>query len=75
MITGEDVKRIRRELGLTQKQLAAVLGYAHAIRISEFERLRNPTAIPVHVAMLMDAIEKGYRPLNWPQPKKKKERR
>lgn len=72
MITGEDVKRIRRELGLTQKQLAKVLGYVHPIRISEFERPHNRRAVPNHIAMLLDAISKGYRPDNWPQPKKER---
>ena len=71
-ITGEDVKRIRRDLGLTQKQLAAVLGYGHAVRISEFERTSEPVPIPNHIAMLLEAIEQGYRPDNWPQPKEKR---
>lgn len=66
-MTGEELKAIRRTLGLTQQQLATALGYTHGLRISEFERASHPVAIPKHVALLMDAINQGYRPPNWPQ--------
>lgn len=64
-MTGEDMKAIRKELGLTQSQMAAVLGYGHAMRISEFERTQNRADIPYHTAMIMQALAYGWRPENW----------
>lgn len=65
-MTGDEFRQIRVGLGLSQAALAKVLGYAHPIRVSEFERNINPREIPLHVAMLMKAFESGYRPENWP---------
>jgi transcriptional regulator with XRE-family HTH domain len=66
-MSGDELKAIRLRLGLTQRQLAQVLGYGHAMRISDFERGTNRVPIPHHIALLMDAIDKGYRPEGWPQ--------
>lgn len=63
-MTNDEFRRIREELGLTQAQLARVLGYGANVRISEFETERRE--IPLHVAMLMEAFKAGYRPDNWP---------
>jgi transcriptional regulator with XRE-family HTH domain len=49
IVTGSDLRAIRSELGLTQKDMAKVLGYAQKIRISEYERTTNPRPIPRHI--------------------------
>ena len=58
-----DIAAARRELGLTQKQLAAVLGVKVG-SISTWERGKhiNPLAEFALVALLS-----GYRPPNWPK--------
>jgi DNA-binding XRE family transcriptional regulator len=48
-LTGAEMRHIRHGLLMTQKELARTLGYAHKIRISEFERETNPLPIPVHI--------------------------
>lgn len=63
-MTPAELKQARSDLGLTQAQLAAVLGYAHKIRISELERgVAMPGASAV---LLLRAYLAGYRPLDWP---------
>jgi transcriptional regulator with XRE-family HTH domain len=66
-MTGAEFKAIRQALGLTQRQLANVLGYAHPVRVSEFERTAWPQPVPKRVAALMTAFASGYRPRDWPQ--------
>lgn len=66
-MTGEEFKAIRARLGLKQSELAAVLDYGSAVRVSEFERETNPREIPPHVARLMRAYDAGYRPKDWPK--------
>jgi transcriptional regulator with XRE-family HTH domain len=62
----EDVLRARLKLGLTQAQLAPLLGYGDAARVSELERgIRAPGAA---VARLLRAYLEGYRPPDWPLP-------
>jgi DNA-binding transcriptional regulator YiaG len=62
-LTGNDFKRIRQGLLLTQKQLADLLGYGHKIRISEFERNTNPVSIPLHIQeALLRLRESGGAP-------------
>ena len=65
-MNNEEFKKIRLRLGLTQAQLAAVLGYSIPMQVSELEREKNPKSVPRHVAMLMEAFDDGYRPKNWP---------
>lgn len=65
-MNNRDFRRIRTALGLTQAELAAVLGYEQALTISTYERETNPRDIPRHVAMLMIAYRDGYRPRVWP---------
>jgi transcriptional regulator with XRE-family HTH domain len=48
-LTGTELRHIRQGLLMTQKELARTLGYAHKIRISEFERATNPLPIPIHI--------------------------
>jgi transcriptional regulator with XRE-family HTH domain len=62
-MTNDDFKAIRKRLGFNQAELAALLGYGSAVRISEFERSTNPVAVPRLVAMVMTAMdETGWRP-------------
>ena len=62
---GYEFKAIREGFGMTQKQLAPLLDYAAAIRISELESGARP--VPTHVARLMRAYQAGYRPSDWPK--------
>lgn len=61
-----EFRSIRKRLGLTQAQLAAVLGYPHPMQVSELERETNPKPVPRHVALLMRAYDEGHRPKDWP---------
>jgi transcriptional regulator with XRE-family HTH domain len=62
-MTGEEFKSIRKRLGYNQAELAAILGYGSAVRVSEFERGTNPVPVPRLVAMLMLAMDQtGWRP-------------
>jgi len=58
----EEFRSIRRKLGLSQSQLAAVLGYRSAMRVSELERDTNPHPVPWLVGQLMRAMAEGYTP-------------
>ena len=58
-----EFRLIRRLLGLTQAQLAPLIGYRHATRVAECER--EGAVIPAPVALLMRAYEDGYRPTDW----------
>lgn len=62
----DEFRAIRKRLGLTQAQLAAVLLYPRAMQVSEIERPTNPRPVPRHVALLMKAYDEGYRPEGWP---------
>lgn len=65
-MTNTELKRVRTGLGLTQTQLATLLGYASALQISSFERPTNPRPVPHILALLMRAYDDGYRPSDWP---------
>ena len=59
-----EIKRARQTLGLSQSQLAHVLGYGRVQRVSELEcGVRNPSAA---VRLLLTAYLDGYRPAHWP---------
>lgn len=60
-----EFKRIRETLGLTQRELAEVLGYGHVMRVSELERDTNPMPVPWAVGQLMRAMLAGFRPDTW----------
>lgn len=62
-----EAQAIRVRLGLTQAQLAEVVGYATPLSISEFERATNPKPVPRLLALLLKAYDDGYRPANWPK--------
>ena len=62
-MTGEDVRRIRRTLGLTQTQLGDWLRLAgsqvgHTVRM--WEMGKNPVTGPVQICL--EAFEQGWRP-------------
>ena len=62
----DEFRAIRKRLGLTQAQLAAVLGYSHLMQVSEIVRISNPKPVPRAIALLMRAYDEGYRPKDWP---------
>ena len=67
VMTNEEFRLIRTRLGLTQVQLARILGYASALQISSYERSTNPRDVPALLALLMKAYDDGYRPAGWPE--------
>ncbi|MER9336021.1 hypothetical protein NKJ06_18860 [Mesorhizobium sp. M0293] len=66
-MTPTKFRDIRKALGLTQAQLAEVLGYGHAVRVAEFEGIAGKHPVPPLLDRLMRAYEAGYRPRNWPK--------
>lgn len=63
-MTAEEFKEIRIGLGLTQAQIAKVLGYGQPVRVAEFER--GAKNISPLLDRLMRAYAAGYRPEDWP---------
>ena len=64
-MTPAEILAARKALGLTQEQLAEVMGMRGKTTISEWEGgKRNPTAAAVR---LMRAYLEGYRPQDWPE--------
>lgn len=66
-MTNKKFRTIRKRLGITQAQLANILGYEMALSVSALERETNPRPIPQPIALLMTAYDEGYRPKNWPK--------
>ena len=66
-MTNHEFRAIHQHLGLTQAELAAVLGYAHVMTVSAYERETNPRPIPQLLAMVMQAMGSGWRPDGWPK--------
>jgi transcriptional regulator with XRE-family HTH domain len=63
-MTPQEIREARLRLGLTQAQLAPLLGYSDVARVSELERgVRQPNGA---VLCLLRAYLDGYRPENWP---------
>lgn len=61
----EEFRAIRNRLGLTQKQMARWMGFAHATRIAKLEAgvgSKTHQPVPPLVERLMRAYEAGYRP-------------
>lgn len=64
MMAPTEIREARHQLGLTQAQLAPLLGYANQVRIAEIENgTRQPGAA---VQLLLRAYLAGYRPPDWP---------
>jgi DNA-binding transcriptional regulator YiaG len=58
-----DIAAARRELGLTQKQLAAVLG----VEVGSISTWERGTHINPLAEFAIAALLSGYRPPNWPE--------
>ena len=65
LVDPNDVRACRHELGLTQKQLARLLGYKHYNRISAIENGKEN--ISKAAVRLINAYLEGYRPPDWPE--------
>tara|TARA_R100001086_G_scaffold184102_1_gene102798 strand:+ start:505 stop:720 length:216 start_codon:yes stop_codon:yes gene_type:complete len=64
-MTPDEIRQARQSLGLTQSQMADMLGYGAAPRITEIERgARCPSD---SVVRLIHAYLDGYRPEDWPE--------
>jgi len=63
-MTPAEIKQARSDLGLTQAQLAPLLGYGDKTRVSELER--GSQAPGAAVVRLLQAYLDGYRPDDWP---------
>lgn len=61
-MTPVEFRAIRLRLGMTQAQLADFLDYGSPMRISEFERATNPRPVPRLLALVMLALDSGWRP-------------
>ena len=66
-MTAGEIRAARGVLGLTQAELAAVMGYGDKSRIAELERGAR-AAGPAAVRLLQAYLE-GYRPADWPEKK------
>lgn len=60
----DEIKHARKVLGLTQAQMAVVMGYADKTRISHIEAGREK--ISRQAELLLRAYLDGYRPDGWP---------
>jgi DNA-binding transcriptional regulator YiaG len=61
----DEFRTIRLAMGLTQAELADLLGYAHAATVAAFETdpaAKSTRIIPPLLVRLMRAYEAGYRP-------------
>ncbi|CAN7477203.1 helix-turn-helix transcriptional regulator [Phyllobacterium sp. LjRoot231] len=69
-MTNFELRAIRHRLGLTQAELAEVVGYRlGGLHVSKYERYTNPLKVPPLLAKLLIAYDEGYRPSNWPEGK------
>ena len=66
-MTPQEFRAIRTRLGLTQVQLARLLGYNRSDRISELERKTNPKPVPGFLDLVMEALDNGFWPKAWPR--------
>lgn len=65
-MTPTEFKTIRRELGLSQPELARVLGYASRGGVAILENAASGRRVPPCIERLMRAYAAGYRPADWP---------
>lgn len=66
-MTPAEVRAARDTLGLTQKQLAAVMGLRGPATVAEWENGKRN--IGSTAARLLTAYLDGYRPADWPEGK------
>lgn len=64
---GQQIKAARKQLGLTQTQLAEVMGYSDNTHISRIES--GPRDMSEQGCKLLQAYLDGYRPKDWPVEK------
>ena len=64
---GQQIKAARKHLGLTQTQLAEVMGYYNNTHISRIES--GPRDMSEQGQKLLQAYLDGYRPKDWPVEK------
>jgi hypothetical protein len=66
-MTPQEFKAARLRFGLTQVEMAALLGYRHGMRVSVMERGAEP--VPYQTAMLIRLLlDPTWRPQGWPRP-------
>ena len=65
-MTPSEFKAIRAKLGVSKRELAALLGYANINSIAVLESPASGRAVPPLLERLMRAYEAGYRPADWP---------
>jgi len=63
-MTSTEFRTARKQLGLTQAELAAVMGYHAQPAISDIE---NGGTVPAQAARLILAYMRGDRPDDWPE--------
>ena len=63
-MTPTEIKTAREALGLTQAQIATLLGYGGQSRIAEIEGGKK--GVGASVIRLLQAYVDGYRPKDWP---------
>jgi transcriptional regulator with XRE-family HTH domain len=68
-MTPQEFRTIRHRLGLTQAELAGLLGYALPLQVSELERKTNPKPVPRYLDLVMEALDVGFWPRAWPPRK------
>jgi transcriptional regulator with XRE-family HTH domain len=64
-MTPDDIREARKALGLSQRELATLLGYGDVMRVSEIER--GVRVAGDAVERLLRAYLDGYRPNDWPK--------
>ena len=64
---GQQIKAARKQLGLTQTQLAEVMGYSNDTYISRVET--GSRGMSEQAQRLLQAYLDGYRPKDWPVEK------
>lgn len=65
-MTPDQLREARQRLGLTQVELAAVLGITKD-HLSDCERGARAKALGPSAARLLRAYLEGYRPSDWPR--------
>jgi transcriptional regulator with XRE-family HTH domain len=63
-MNGHEIRAARKHLGLTQSQLAEVMGYVGKSYISTIES--GPRGMSDQGQRLLQAYLDGYRPKDWP---------
>lgn len=64
-MNGQQIKTYRKQLGLTQAQLAALMGYSNKTYVSQIET--GVRDMSEQGQRLLKAYISGYRPEDWPE--------